>query len=59
MREARSARVPVVAPAAVVDCEAGVKEVDEVEGGVDPDPDCCCLRGEEVVIMRLKVIDGA
>ena len=55
-REARSAGVPEVDPADVVVLEAGVDEVEEVEGGV---ADCCCLRGEEVIIVRARVIDGA
>lgn len=54
-REARSAGVPGVDPADVVVLETGVEEVEEVEGGV---ADCCCW-GDEVVIVWLKVIDGA
>lgn len=54
-REARSAGVPEVDPEDVVDLEAGIPEVEEVEGGVAD----CCLRGEEVVIVRVRVIGGA
>lgn len=56
MREARSVAVPGVDPEDVVDWEAGVEDVEEVEGVV---ADCCCLKGEEMVIVRLRVIDGA
>lgn len=55
-REARSAGVPEVDPADVVVLEVGVDDVEEVEGGV---AGCCCLGGEEVVIVRVRAIDGA
>lgn len=55
MREARSAGVREVDPTDVVDWEAGMEEVEDAEGGV---AGCCCFRDGEVVIMRVRVIDG-
>lgn len=67
MREARSAGVDAVEDAvedagvadfagpAVEDCEAGVDDVDEEEGGLGEDG--CCLKGVVVVIARTAVKD--
>lgn len=62
MREARSADdaagVAVVPVDAVVDCDAGVEDVEEVEGGLGAEGAgwlyCCCARGRAVVIVRVS-----
>lgn len=62
IREARSADdaagVAVVPVDDVVDCDAGMEDVEEVEGGLGAEGAgwlyCCCARGRAVVIVRVR-----